>query len=75
VFEVIWQEFLAFPFAHAVDVRAVLEDAIRIHGGEGAADDDWGGRGDALQPAGHAFGGRVGGGREKRESDHIGPIV
>ena len=40
VVQIVRQQLFALADPHAVEVRAVLEDAVRIHGGKGAAHDD-----------------------------------
>ena len=69
--QIVRQKLLAFPHADAVDVGAVPQDAIRIQSGKGAAHDDRNLRCLGLEPPGHAFDCRVGGGRKKGQRDHV----
>ena len=56
VVQVIRQEFFALSDRHAVQVRAVPEDAVGIHGGEGAPSDEGDFRSRGFQPPGQILG-------------------
>ena len=72
--QVVRQQLFALPDPHAVQVRAVFQDAVRIHGGKGAAHDDGNVRRGQLQPPGQVLDRGVGGRREAGERDDVGPL-
>ena len=73
--QVVRQKLLALAAAHAVNVGAVPQNAVRIQGGKGAAHDDRDLRRLGLELPGHALDRRVGGGREEGERNHVGPFL
>ena len=71
VAHVVRQQLFALPHPHAVEVGAVLEDAVRIHGGKRAADDEGNFRRRQLKLPGQTLKGRVGGRRQAGEGDDV----
>ena len=71
VVQVIRQEFFALADSHAVDVRTIVENPIRVHRGKNPADNDRDVLALGLEQPGHAFCRRVGGRGQKRDGNDV----